>query len=349
MTIRDAYAGASDYGKITAPAGVLTFWDTATGTKTLAELASGGGGSGVFDDLTIATNLTISDSDLPTLETLDSKDLQLKPAGSWLWIGGSADIAPIAEDVSALGAESYRFTYLWLSQDIDCEGDMQLDGALTCGSASLGTGELTCGSINRVADSLTLEIGGTAIVTLTSNACDINKDTDFNNKVLTNVNEIHGGDADFSGDLDVLGDVMFSGQPSGLIEKTTTRQTITTGTWTQVTFNTEDYDVGFDFGSNQFVVPADGVYLVCWSTGYFGTCVANKKYIGQLRINGSATVADRKARHHAAYASSVTPNGSVILSLETSDTLQLWVYHDSGANCDIDASGEVFLSVHRLA
>ena len=37
-------------------------------------------------------------------------------------------------------------------------------------AVSLGTGELTCGSINRAADTLTLEIGGTAEISITSTA-----------------------------------------------------------------------------------------------------------------------------------------------------------------------------------
>jgi len=44
--------------------------------------------------------------------------------------------------------------------------DLTTDASPTFASLSLGTGELTAGSINRVSGALTLEIGGTAILTV---------------------------------------------------------------------------------------------------------------------------------------------------------------------------------------
>ena len=46
--------------------------------------------------------------------------------------------------------------------------DYSSDASPTFAGLNLGTGELTCGSINRAADTLTLEIGGTAEVSITS-------------------------------------------------------------------------------------------------------------------------------------------------------------------------------------
>jgi hypothetical protein len=46
--------------------------------------------------------------------------------------------------------------------------DIHTGASPTFANLSLGTGELTCGSINRAADTLTLEIGGTAEVSITS-------------------------------------------------------------------------------------------------------------------------------------------------------------------------------------
>jgi len=48
--------------------------------------------------------------------------------------------------------------------------DLTTDASPTFANLSLGTGELTAGSINRAADSLTLEIGGTAVVSVASDS-----------------------------------------------------------------------------------------------------------------------------------------------------------------------------------
>jgi hypothetical protein len=41
-----------------------------------------------------------------------------------------------------------------------------------------------------------------------------------------------------------------------------TTQAIPTGTWTQIAFNTEVFDVGSDFGSSQYTAPSNGYYLL---------------------------------------------------------------------------------------
>lgn len=53
---------------------------------------------------------------------------------------------------------------------LDTIQDIRTSASPTFANLSLGTGELTCGSINRATGTLTLEIGGTAEISITSSA-----------------------------------------------------------------------------------------------------------------------------------------------------------------------------------
>ncbi|GAF73255.1 unnamed protein product, partial [marine sediment metagenome] len=57
--------------------------------------------------------------------------------------------------------------------------DIHAAASPTFAALSLGTGELTCGSINRAADTLTLEINGVAQVSIASGAIEVTGDIDL--------------------------------------------------------------------------------------------------------------------------------------------------------------------------
>jgi len=77
---------------------------------------------------------------------------------------GTINISSSAiQGISQLAGEDTVITL-----DSPSTGDATFAGLITAANANLSTGELTCGSINRAADTLTLEIGGTAEISITS-------------------------------------------------------------------------------------------------------------------------------------------------------------------------------------
>jgi len=85
--------------------------------------------------------------------------------------GSNATIAAMADDLYLAAAGG----------DINFSGDnIAGAGSITGTSADIVTGELTCGSINRTTGTLTLEIAGTAEVSVTSSATTLGGNLDVN-------------------------------------------------------------------------------------------------------------------------------------------------------------------------
>jgi len=90
--------------------------------------------------------------------------------------------------------------------------DIHTGATPTFAALNLGTGEITCGSINRAANTLTLEIGGTAEVSITSTAVTLGGDLVLttNPSVISSANVIQikpFGDADDYLEFSVEGNV----------------------------------------------------------------------------------------------------------------------------------------------
>lgn len=106
-------------------------------------------------------------------------------AGNCLRVGGSATLDKIefyhdgsAATIAAMADDLYLAA---AGGDINFSGDnIAGAGSITGTSADIVTGELTCGSINRGAGTLTLEIGGTAEVSITSTATTLGGSLDVN-------------------------------------------------------------------------------------------------------------------------------------------------------------------------
>jgi hypothetical protein len=119
---------------------------------------------------------------------------------------------------------------------------------------------------------------------------------------------------------------------------------IANATWTKITLDTEDYDLGADFGSNKFTVPLDGKYLVSGSVFFEGTdLLADKTIAAGIYKNG--TIAHQFQDHTSIAAAGKSIQFSMIMDLSASDYLELYCYHGNGNNnVDIE-SGSAYTSM----
>jgi hypothetical protein len=130
----------------------------------------------------------------------------------------------------------------------------------------------------------------------------------------------------------------------------TTVQSVATGTWTKIEYNTEEFDgLGeFDNTTNyRFIANTTGYYQVnlCATLDNLGI---DDSIIAEIRINGSA-----KARARVWLSKDAQdPSASVskLVYLNATGYVEGWVYHDYGANRDLLAtSSQNFLTVHRVS
>jgi hypothetical protein len=129
-----------------------------------------------------------------------------------------------------------------------------------------------------------------------------------------------------------------------------TVQSVATGTWTKVEYNTEEFDGLSEFDSStnyRFTASSAGYYQVdlCATLDNLGV---EDTLIAEIRINGSAKA---RARLWLAKAAQ-DPSASVskLVYLAAADYVEAWVYHDYGANRDLFAVlSQNFLTIHRLS
>jgi len=110
-------------------------------------------------------------------------------------------------------------------------------------------------------------------------------------------------------------------------------QTVSTATFTKVTWETEDYDYGSDFDlvNNEFVVPVNGLYL-------FGGCTKidalndQIRFVAQLFIDtgGGDTAWKQGQDGRIGNFGSLTGTWSVSSELNAGDQVSVYVYHLNG-------------------
>lgn len=127
----------------------------------------------------------------------------------------------------------------------------------------------------------------------------------------------------------------------------TAQQTIPTATFTKINFHSEDYDLANEFSlvNDQFVPSANGYYLIC------GHCTLinladGKKIIVSIYKNGARFSEGRTTVGGTDYVGVFV---SDVLYLLATDTIELRVYHNHGANLNTTGSGVgVAFSAWRL-
>lgn len=128
----------------------------------------------------------------------------------------------------------------------------------------------------------------------------------------------------------------FSGQPAVSARRSTGSQSLSSGAATDMTFPTEDTDVGsgFNGATGIFTAPATGVYFftcgLVLTNNTAGNAVLNSVYFS--RNNASSGTADRhfigqpvSSGANVAAASILNLSGSAIMALTASDTLRIKV------------------------
>jgi hypothetical protein len=115
------------------------------------------------------------------------------------------------------------------------------------------------------------------------------------------------------------------------------QQNLTDDTWTAVSLDAEDYDVGnnFDTGTHVFTAPVSGYYYMAFQIGY-QNIIASSKYMGQIQKNSATTIImDMRESGDEANISGVkriSVGGTGIKYLAANDTIRVLAYVDCGAN-----------------
>ena len=142
---------------------------------------------------------------------------------------------------------------------------------------------------------------------------------------------------------------VFTNTPS-FFAKLSSSQSISSGSFTKITFDTEEWDTGggFDTSNNRFVVPANqagkyvitaGIYIDGLDDGEYDELFIykNGSSINWGRQNSNSPRTDA----HGAFTTTAT------LNLAVSDYVEIYVYQNEGAARNADAN-YTFMSGHRL-
>jgi len=128
------------------------------------------------------------------------------------------------------------------------------------------------------------------------------------------------------------------------------QENLTNGAVVQVVLDTESYDPGGDFASNEYTVPYTGYYLISAQV-YLTSVVALKRYALFVKKNNGATILMEKSAH-SGLADYLAIQSSDIIYLGAGDTIELYAHSNSGDNT-VDVYGGAFertwMSIHLLS
>jgi len=126
----------------------------------------------------------------------------------------------------------------------------------------------------------------------------------------------------------------------------TSDQTIGSGAWTKILFNTEDYDSDSEFASSRFTATNAGYYLISISALILNLADGDLMILSVYK-NG---VASAQTRLYMAAAGHGELNVSDIASLSATDYIEGYVYHNYGANRDLySESKHSYIAIQRLS
>ena len=118
--------------------------------------------------------------------------------------------------------------------------------------------------------------------------------------------------------------------PSFQVKKTAV-QSISSGSFTKLTWDAEDWDTDSAFASDKFTVPTNeaGKYYLQLTTEMAG--IDDAEYVQVLFYKNGSSQAGTTARWYAPSASDdVRARTDVILDLAASDYVEAYVYHNEG-------------------
>jgi hypothetical protein len=122
-------------------------------------------------------------------------------------------------------------------------------------------------------------------------------------------------------------------------------QSISTGTWTKITFDTEYWDSDSAFASNKFTVPSGegGKYYFGYTTRIQNIDDGEEASI-KLYKNGSQADGERGLGQNFSSAANkgITVSGFYIDEAVATDYYEVYARHEEGGSQDAEASGTVF-------
>lgn len=114
-------------------------------------------------------------------------------------------------------------------------------------------------------------------------------------------------------------------------------QAITTGTWTPVTFNQEDYDVGDVHSTvtntSRLTAGVDGIYAIIGLFHFAGDATGIRA--GRIRLGGATTIGETNELNPVA-GSSCKMKVMTQYELSATDYVELEVYHTKGSDLNIN-------------
>jgi len=151
--------------------------------------------------------------------------------------------------------------------------------------------------------------------------------------------------------LELVGKLAISNQSRCCVVREGSTQAIPSGEWTKVQLNTEKFDQLSEFDSSvnyRFTASEAGYYVVCFSAGLRPGIGVGKKVIVQLKLNNTSPMA--MTMLHSSVNDYIGGGNSIVTYLSANDYLELWVYHNSGADVNIDYTNKLtFLAIERLS
>ena len=139
------------------------------------------------------------------------------------------------------------------------------------------------------------------------------------------------------------------------VYRTTSNQTIATGTETKVQWNAEEFDIfsEFDLTTNyRFTTTTPGYYNITANITWSGLPAGDKHYWALIKKNGSIVAEDLRHEMAAGDVDSVgalTNMVHTMLYLNKNDYIEIYVEHDGGANTDIyKGSNRSYLIIYRI-
>lgn len=124
---------------------------------------------------------------------------------------------------------------------------------------------------------------------------------------------------------------------------------LTNGTWTKVLLDTESYDIGddFDTDNNKFIAPVTGYYVISGQVAFMNV-IANKRYAIAIRKNATSICEQTVYTGIVGHTYSAV---SDIIYLSTNDEVTLYAISLAGVNTvDIGAGSHLtYLAIHLLS
>ena len=122
-------------------------------------------------------------------------------------------------------------------------------------------------------------------------------------------------------------------------------QTIGTGSWTKITFDTEYLDSNGAFASNKFTCPSDGAGTYMFGYGARTQNVDDGENVAiKLYKNGSALDTERAmgSQYSPGSNKGMSVQATYIYTIVATDYMEVFTYHNEGGDQAIEAAATYF-------